>query len=211
MFTIRVGTDLQAFHIHKDLLAGLSDEMRYYVYDDPGEGQESTMEMEQVSPDTMRRFMEFCYSGDYLYTSDSEGSSDDPLKDKDAIEAPPLLLTHAKLYVFADMYNIVSLKELSANKIIALMPFLGKLEDRADALAMIALMDYVLNSILVTAGTSDKLVKFLARYAGCFIEELGGYPEFHTVLATSAGTDFFKVFCRRVKAGDGKAPWTDAE
>ena len=207
-----MGTDLQAFRIHKDLLAGLSDEMSYYVHSSPKESQNiMSMDMEHVSPDIMYRFMEFCYSGDYSNASGAENDFDDPQRGKDATAAISLLKTHAKLYVFADMFNILSLKELSANKIIALMPFFGKLEDKADALAIIALMDYVLNSILVTAGTPDKLVKFLARYAGFFVEELGGYPEFHTVLATSAGTDFFKVFCRWVKAGGGKAPWTDAE
>ena len=207
-----MGTDLKAFYFHKDLLAGLSDEMRYYVYNETKESQNiMSMEMGHVSPDTMRRFMEFCYSGDYLYASGAGNDFDDPQKDKDATAATSLLETHAKLYFFADMFNIVSLKELSANKIIALTPFFGKLEDRADALAIIALMEYVLNSTLDTAGTPDKLVRFLARYAGFFIVELGGYPEFHTVLATSAGTDFFKVFCRWVKAGDGKPPWADAE
>ena len=114
-----MGTDFQAFHIHKDLLAGLSDELRNYVYNDTKEGQESSMEMGQVSPDTMRRFMEFCYSGDYLYTSGAENDSGDLPKDKDATEAFPLLLTHAKLYVFADMFDIVSLKELFRSKLIA--------------------------------------------------------------------------------------------
>ena len=211
MFTIRVGTDLQAFHIHKDLLAGLSDEMRNHVYNDTKEGQESSMEMGQVSPDTMRRFMEFCYSGDYLYASGSESSSDDPLPGKDAIEALPLLLTHTKLYVFANMFNIISLKELSRSKIIALTPSFRELEDRAHALAMISLMDYVLHNIPAAAGTPDKLVKFLARYAGYLIEELGGYPEFHAVLAGSGREDFFKVFCRCMRAGESEAPWTDAE
>ena len=207
-----MGADLQAFRIHKDLLAGLSDEMSYYVHSSTKESQNIMgMEMKHVSPDIMRRFMEFCYRGDYLHASGAENDFDDPQKDKDVTVAISLLKTHAKLYVFADMFNILSLKELSANKIIALMPFFGKLEDRADALAVIALMDYVLNSILVTAGTPDKLVRFLARYAGFFIEELGEYPEFHTVLAASAGTDFFKVFCRWVKVGDVKALWTDVE
>ena len=170
-----------------------------------------SMEMGQVSPDTMHRFMEFCYSGDYLYASGAENNSDDPLKDKDATEALPLLLTHAKLYVFADMFNIVSLKELSRSKIIALIPFFGQLEDRAHALAMISLIDYVLHNIPVATETPDKLVKFLARYAGFLIEKLGGYPEFHAVLAGSAGEGFFKVFCRCLEAREAVAPWTNAE
>ena len=179
--------------------------MRNYVYKDTKEGQEASMETWHVIPDTMHRFMEFCYSGDYLH---AENSSDDPLKDKDATEALPLLLTHARVYLFADVFGIVSLKELSMKKIIALTSFFGQLEDRAHALAMISLMDYVLP---VATDTQDKLVKFLARYAGFLIEKLGGYPEFHAVLATSGRDDFFKVFCKWVKAGEGEAPWTDAE
>jgi len=179
-----------------------------YVYNDTKEGQEISLEMGHVSPDTLRRFMEFCYSGDYLH---AESNYDDPLKDKDAAEALPLLLIHARLYVFADMFNIVSLKELSRKKIIALTPFFGQSEDRAHGLAMISLMGYVLHNIPVATETSDKLVKFLARYAGYLIEKLGGYPEFHAVLASSTREGFFKVFCKLVKAGEGEAPWIDAE
>ena len=168
------------------------------------------MKMKHVSPDTMHRFMEFCYYGDYLYAS-SAGNNLDPLKDKNATKALPLLLTHAKIYVFAYMFNIISLRKLSRSKLIALTPIFGKLEDRAHALAMISLMDYVLHNIPATPETPDKLVKFLARYAGYLIEELGGYPEFHAVLKGSAQEDFFKVFCGCVKAGKGGVPWTDAE
>jgi len=182
--------------------------MRNRVYKDTKEGQEAGMETWHVSPDTVHRFMEFCYSGDYLH---AESNSDDPLRDKDATEALPLLLIHAKLYLFADMFNIVSLKELSRKKIIALTSFFGQLEDRAHALAMISLMDYVLQNRPVATETPDKLVKFLARYAGYLIGKLGGYPEFHAVLANSAREDFFKVFCKWVKAGEGEAPWTDTE
>jgi len=168
------------------------------------------MDMGQVSPDTMHRFMEFCYYGDYLYASGA-GNNSDGLKDKNATKVLPLLLTHAGVYVFAYMFNIVSLRRLSRSKIIALTPFFGRLEDRAHALAIIALMEYALNNIPATPENPDKLVKFLARYAGYLIEELGGYPEFHAVLEGSAREDFFKVFCRCVKAGEGGVPWTDAE
>jgi len=166
------------------------------------------MEMGHVSPDIMHRFMEFCYSGDYLH---AENNIDDSLMGEDATEAFPLLLTHAKLYVFADMFGIASLKELSRGKIIALTPFFGQLEDRVHGLAMISLMGYVLHNIPAATEKPDKLVKFLARYAGFLIEKLGGYPEFHAVLASSAREDFFRVFCRCLKAGEVQAPWTDAE
>jgi len=76
---------------------------------------------------------------------------------------------------------------------------------------MISLMGYVLHNIPVTTETPDKLVKFLERYAGFLIEKLGGYPEFHAVLAGSTRESFFKVFCKLVKAGEGEAPWIDAE
>ena len=67
------------------------------------------------------------------------------------------------------------------------------------------------HSIPATTETLDKLVKFLARYGGFLIEKLGRYPEFHVVLASSRREDFFKVFCRCVKAGESEALSTDAE
>ena len=169
-----------------------------------------SVEMGQVSPDAMRGFMEFCYTGDYLYASGA-GNNSDPLKGKNAAEVLQLLLTHAGVYVFAYLFNIVSLRKMSRRKIVDLTPFFGRLEDRAHGLAMISLMDYVLNNIPATPKIPDKLVKFLARYAGYLIKELGGYSEFHAVLEGSAREDFFKVFCKCVKAGEGGVPWADAE
>ena len=90
------------------------------------------------------------------------------------------------------MFNIVSLKELSRSKTIALTPFFGQLEDRVHGLAMISLIDYVLHNIPVTAQMLDKPVKLLARYAGFLIEKLGGYPEFQAVLASSVREEFFQ-------------------
>ncbi|RPB05886.1 hypothetical protein L873DRAFT_1796727 [Choiromyces venosus 120613-1] len=207
MFKVRVGPDLQAFYVHKDLLAGLSQEMRNHVYNDMKEGQENCLDLKHLSPDTMHRFMEFCYSGDYLYATGAGSKNDDPLKDKDATEALPLLMTHAKLYVFAEMLNIVSLKELSRKNIIALTPSFGKLENRIHGLAMISLMEYVLDNIPVTSEKPDELVKFLAGYAGFLIGKLGEYPEFHAVLAGSAREDFFREFCSWVGTVMDKAPW----
>jgi hypothetical protein len=209
IFTIRAGTELQAFHVHKDLLAGLSDEMRNHVYNDMREGKANVMDLKHISPETMHRFMEFCYSGDYLFPPGAERK--DPLKYKEATEALPILLTHARLYVFAEMFNIVSLKRLSADKIIAITPLFGRLEERAHGLAVISLMEFVLDNIPATTETTDRLVKFLARYSGYFVEQIGGYPEFHALLASSAREDFFRVFCKWVRAGGDREPWTDIE
>ncbi|CUS14355.1 unnamed protein product [Tuber aestivum] len=208
IFTIRAGSDLQAFHVHKDLLAGLSDEMRNHVYNDMREGKVNVMDMGHVSPDTMQRFMEFCYSGDYLYAPGAE-NNEDPLKDKEATEALPILMAHAKLYVFAEMFNIASLKKLSGDKIITLTRLFGELEERAHGLAVVSLMEYVLDNIPATTESTDRLVKFLARYSGYLIEKIGGYPEFHLALASSAREDFFRVFCKWVKAEKEKEPWDD--
>ena len=125
------------------------------------------------------------------------GSKDTPSrKDKNTTATIPFVKTHGKLYVFADMFNNLLLREHSANTIITLMPFFVKLEDRANELVIIALLDYRLYSILVTTGTQGRLVKLVARYAGFLNEGVGGYPRIHTVLATSVWTDVFIVFCR---------------
>ncbi|RPA88371.1 hypothetical protein L873DRAFT_1824589, partial [Choiromyces venosus 120613-1] len=189
------------------LLAGLSQEMRNHVYNDMKEGQENCLDLKHISPDTMHRFMEFCYSGDYLYATGAESKNDGPLRDEGATEALPLLMRHAKLYVFAEMFNIVSLKELSRKKIVALGASFGELENRIHGLAMISLIEYVLENIPVTSERLDELVKYLAGYAGYLINKLGQYPEFHAVLAGSAREDFFRVFFSWVTARRDRVPW----
>ncbi|KAG0635695.1 hypothetical protein HOY80DRAFT_892627 [Tuber brumale] len=207
MFTIRAGSDLQAFCFHKELLAGLSDEMRHHVYNDMREGPANTLDLKHVPPEIIRRFMEFCYTGDYLHASGTDNLYNSP-RDREATEALPLLIIHAKLYAFAEMFNIALLKELSKSKITVLTPSLRRLEGRAHGLAMISTMARVLEDIPTTTEMSDKLVGFLATSTGFLVEQIREYPESHGFLhfLTTHEKPFFRVFFRLARVRGDKAP-----
>ncbi|KAG0134226.1 hypothetical protein HOY82DRAFT_232928 [Tuber indicum] len=181
MFTIRAGSDLQPFHFHKELLAQLSDEMRHRVYNDVREGPANTWDLKDMPPEAIHWFMEFCYSGDYLYAPGTDNLRNLP-GSREATEAPPPLVTHTKLYGFAEEFNIASLKELSKSKITVLAPSIKKLEGKAHELAVVSTMGRVLGDIPAATEMQDKLVGFLVAYSGILIGEVQGHPEPHGVL-----------------------------
>lgn len=54
------------FHIHRDLLASLSPEFRKHTNNEMKEGREHTMELHDVSEKTIKTFIGWAYTGDYI-------------------------------------------------------------------------------------------------------------------------------------------------
>lgn len=65
MFVLRAGPALKPFRVHKQLLSVVSAELRKHVYNSMKEGEEGSMDMPHVPEETMIRFLQFCYTGNY--------------------------------------------------------------------------------------------------------------------------------------------------
>ncbi|KAF8458726.1 hypothetical protein BDZ91DRAFT_742852 [Kalaharituber pfeilii] len=104
-----VGNDtVTAFYVQRELLASLSPELRKHINNDMKEGLNGEMVLHDVDKDTLQRFLEWAYVKDYRTDSGSHATSS-------------ALLLHAKLYVFADRFNIGSLKDLSFQKLTSIL------------------------------------------------------------------------------------------
>ncbi|KAF8459941.1 hypothetical protein BDZ91DRAFT_740635 [Kalaharituber pfeilii] len=124
------------FYIHKALLANISSELRKHVHNEMKEGKEGVMTLGDVDKETMARFVEWAYTGDYPVEETSRrrlpagvpglgagakggtaAGSGGASKTHDKTSAATSLLPHAKLYVLADRFNIPDLKLLSYTRL----------------------------------------------------------------------------------------------
>ncbi|KAI5842927.1 hypothetical protein DFP73DRAFT_552750 [Morchella snyderi] len=86
IFTLYAGQSQKPFHVHKQLLAEMSPELRSHIFNDMKEGHESCMRMEHVSPQTMCQFLEFCYTGAYSEFTDELVDEDGTGEQKEELE-----------------------------------------------------------------------------------------------------------------------------
>lgn len=187
------------------------------------EGQSGNMTLSEEREDTITRFIQWAYTGDYpdpggspsdtidapepgelevLFAepqeAESKGGDKDPEEDED-----PLLMAHARLYVFADRFNIQRLKKQTLGKLTARIVGIGVPNTRETKLAMIYLISYAFGN-LPKCKLSDPLLDYLGLYASWSLESLRQEPEFFDLLESDI--DFVKELFVHVRRGN-KAPW----
>ena len=92
-----------------------------------------------------------------------------------------VLLDHARLYVFAEKYDIVPLRFLSLRKLHqALIEY-----HQLNVLVADSIVDLIKYSYSNTAGSSDGLRLLVINYAACVVEDLAHNPGFHSLLEQS--------------------------
>lgn len=111
------------FSVHKALLESLSREMKKHIRNSMREGLSNKMHLSDVLPDTFARFVQWAYTGEYPYSDVSTlGRSD----------KTPSILVHARLFVLAERFNIVTLRALAGSRIAALLDSLTTLPNWDD-------------------------------------------------------------------------------
>lgn len=78
------------------------------------------------------------------------------------------LLTHARLYGFADRFNIPALRSCTFNKLVATLDSLGSLEGPENVLAVI---EYAFDN-LPSRATGERLLDYLRAYGAWTLEVL---------------------------------------
>jgi hypothetical protein len=213
MFTILAGPDLKKFSIHKDLLAGVSEEMQRHVCNDMKEGLEGRVEMKEVSEETMTYFIEFCYYGNYTPCQTWDcyvNRTEDPVASLDYLQSAMIaqgqeaVLAHARLYVFAEIYNINALRDLSMKNLKEIMEQFED-PDIFTTSSIVCLVEYVLEHIPERL-TTDPLVALLAKCTAWGIREPSGGDQISALLASVDRKDFFDIFRQNVTS-DVSTPW----
>lgn len=187
------------------------------------EGTSGHMTLSDEREDTITRFIQWAYTGDYPEPSSSlttlasspepgelevlfqEADSESPQSsDSEAEEdGDPLLMAHARLYVFAERFNIQRLKRQTFDKLTAGIVAIGVPVERETKASMIYLISYAFGN-LPKCLVKDRLLDYLGLYASWSLESLRMEPEFFELLQTDI--DFVKELFVHVRRGN-KAPW----
>ncbi|KAH8154802.1 uncharacterized protein LAJ45_01333 [Morchella importuna] len=217
-FTLYAGQSQKPYRVHKELLAAMSPELRNHIFNDMKEGHESCMRMEHVTPQTMCQFLEFCYTGKYAEFADdgdkkrrAEVQAEKPTWKQAGILKASALMSHAKLYVLGDIYNVQRLKNEALRNINEIMKDLSagpqsRMPDVAEE--CINLMRYACDNLPERSAERgiDPLVKYLAHCAAWGLDFFRNkLPE---LLSTGGRVDFTETFLALLRfRGVEGPPW----
>lgn len=176
------------------------------------EGISGVMTLSDEREDTVARFVQWAYTGNYpdpevpLTPTNSDPEVDDSPSQGDDTDMNPILMAHARLYVFADRFNVQKLKKHTFDKLTVHIMGYGVPATRENKLAIIHLTRYTFGN-LPECKTSDPLLVYLGLYASWCLSSLRTEPEFFELL--EGDFDFMKELFAHVENGR-RAPWEEA-
>jgi len=172
--------------IHKNLLASISPELDKHVNNDMREGIEGIIHLPDEGEEVLTLFTEWAYTGDYAHKSIPPKSPPDP-------EDPFLNLhIHLQLCVFADKFNISTLKELAESKFHTEINRIEPNSER-DASGLVLVIGYAYDNL----PDSHPILKFLAQYASWKLRLLRGAAGFKLLILTQPA--FLEGFLMHLK------------
>ncbi|KAF8456415.1 hypothetical protein BDZ91DRAFT_745558 [Kalaharituber pfeilii] len=161
------------------------------------EGTEGVMELSDVDELTMKAFLQWVYyKGEYTIENPKASSS---------------LLKHTKVYVLADRFNIVPLKDLSYNQITTLLADLGMVAAADDVEAVMAAVSFAFGNLPFSSSTlssitapTERLLKYFAHYTSWALDVFRTNAELCSLLEHSP--DFAKALVTNSRSAP-TAPW----
>lgn len=180
------------------------------------------MNLPDEREDTITRFIQWAYTGDYSVPKpvqitptvrldpcktddkDKDDKKDDKKEEmRFVVDEGKVLMAHARVYVFADRFNIQRLKNRAFEELAARFKAIRVPDTRENKLAIISLDSYAFAN-LPKCEPSDPLLAYLGLYTSWSLDTLREEPEFLELLESDI--DFMKELFMHVKKGD-KAPW----
>ena len=109
-----------------------------------------------------------------------------------------VFLCHAKLYVFADMYDIGPLRDLSLHKLQRTLAEFTLYDQRVEDI--VRLLRYSYSNTTHHPGSVDNLRSLVVHYSACVVDELWQSVEFQSLLEEMAsfGRDLIKQMLKRL-------------
>ncbi|OJJ31268.1 hypothetical protein ASPWEDRAFT_31927 [Aspergillus wentii DTO 134E9] len=165
--TLRTSNSPHSFPIHKDLLKKCKP-INAAFEKSFQEGQKGVYTCSDTCDGTLSCFIEWAYQGDYSIESSDTSTEghDNPL------------LTHIEIYIFSDIYNVPSLKQLAFNKLQTSLADTGKPDDKPTQQAIMALIHTAFTRI----SPYDDILDWLAQYAAYCVDRLQQQPSFQDLL-----------------------------
>ncbi|KAF8470736.1 hypothetical protein BDZ91DRAFT_718876 [Kalaharituber pfeilii] len=147
------------FYIHRDLLASLSPELRKHIDNEMKEGLSGEMLLHDVDKDTLRRFLQWAYVKEY---TPCFGPKD-------------TMFLHAKLYAFAERFNITSLKDLSFEKFTSLLTKRLFNPDPRLSTDVLSVARFAIDNL---PALTERLVEYLLASIAWMLDDVRGLTDF---------------------------------
>lgn len=109
-----------------------------------------------------------------------------------------MFLCHARLYVFADKYDIEALRDLSLSKLQQTLASFTLYKERVED--AVDLLQYCYANTLERVGKQDSLRVLVILYVACVVEKLAGNKRFQSLLreANAISVDLFSEMLKRM-------------
>ena len=127
------------------------------------------------------------------------GGSFKPRENTESCEdCTEVFLCHARLYVFAEKYDIGRLRQLALHKLHRTLAKFNLYEEWVGDI--VGLIRYSYNNICDRSGSIEELRSFAIHYAACKVEHLTPSTQFQSLLesAGSFARDLLKEMCKRL-------------
>ncbi|KAF8459861.1 hypothetical protein BDZ91DRAFT_785590 [Kalaharituber pfeilii] len=154
---------MPVFYVHKGILASISPEFLKHIENEMREGLEGEMRLREVDMGTMQAFLKWAYLNEYSVPADW-----------DLMTA---LLTHIKLYIFSDRFNISALKEQSFANVKATLvrPGTQSSDVHLRTAKLLVAAHYAIETL---PSLKEPLVVYIIQYLGQVLPDLCELPEF---------------------------------
>jgi len=173
-----VGPNRKRMEIHKKLLASISPELGKHVNNRMREGIEGIIRLPEEGEEVLTLFTEWAYTGDYTLEDSSPPTNRRSYIEPAQEQNPWLSLhKHLQLCVFADKFNVPTLKELAESKFHAEIDPIRPNSSR-DVAGLVKVIGYAYDSL----PSSDPILKFLAQYASWKLEFLRTSKRFNKLI-----------------------------
>lgn len=179
----------RVFKVHKTLLDAKCKTVASAFNGNFTERQYGVYTFSDASEETLARFLEWAYGGDYTKPAvkrkdtTSEKVNKGPAGDQlESLDHP--LVAHMTLYIFSEVYIVPNLKELAFTKIKEAIELIERPETADDCLGVISLLKLAYTKIPANTSSAE-LQEWLAHYAAFGLEELRDQPSFNDVLRLS--------------------------
>lgn len=183
-------TSSQSWKIHRKLVVSKCKALESAFTQDFSERTSGQYTFKETTHDTVARFIEWTYRGDYsedeltpmnvLHAEkpDPESPQSGLTSDENKTLQAHTPLCHLRVYIFSDTYLVSELKDLSFEKFTAVVRDIGRPKNLDEQLAVIDCLSLAFSKLPL----HDKLPAWLAQYAAWCLENLRLQTKFHELL-----------------------------
>lgn len=179
-----------SWKIHRELLESKCKALKSAFSHDFSERISGQYIFKETTHDTVARFIEWSYKGDYTESEltpmemaepgqgKSESVGPEPPSDEQEVLQAHTLLCHIRVYIFSDTYMVPELKDLAFDKFTAAVMDMEKPKTLNEQLAVIDCLSLAFSKLPL----HDTLPGWLAQYAAWCLGNLRLQPKFHGLL-----------------------------